>query len=118
MSKEKPRVYNDGVCYIVEDQTTPSSFAAKRNGQSAYDYKALFRLMFAEMSIREQDLEFAEANSRTLNRKIKTPRVTGWNSTHKIIIENTLYDIVNADIDRAKNEVYFYLEEVRQLVIE
>ena len=118
MRKQQPRVYNDGVCYIVEDQTTPSSFAAKRTGQSAYDYRAIFRLMFAEMSIREQDLEFAEANSRTLNRKIKTPRVQGWNSTHKIIIENTLYDIVNADIDRAKSEIYFYLEEVRQLVIE
>ena len=116
MSKQQPKVYNDGVCYIVEDLTTPSSFAAKRNGQSAYHYKAIFRLMFAEMSIREQDLDFAEANSRTLNRKIKTQRVKGWNSTNKIIIENTLYDIVNADIDRAKGEIYFYLEEVRQLV--
>jgi SPP1 family predicted phage head-tail adaptor len=108
--------YNDGVCYVVEDQTAPSSFAAKRNGLNASDYKAIFRLMFAEMSIREQDLEFAEANSRTLNRKIKTPRVKGWNAQNKIIIENTLYDIVNADIDRVKNEIYFYLEEVRELV--
>ena len=34
----------------------------------------------------------------------------------KIIIDNILYDIVNADKDRAKNEIYFYLEEVRELV--
>ena len=116
MSKNKPSVYNDGVCFIVEENTTPTSFAAKTNGKKAQDFKALFRLMFEEMSIREQDFEFAEANSRTLNRKIKTPLVKGWNSKNKIIVENTLYDIINADIDRKKCEIYFYLEEVLQLV--
>ena len=63
-----------------------------------------------------RDFEFAEAIGRTLNRKVKTPLVGGWTSRNKIIIDNTLYDIVNADKDRANNEVYFYLEEVRELV--
>lgn len=112
----KPRVYNDGVCYIAEETKAPSSFAARQNGTSKEDFKITFKLMFAEMSLREQDFEFAEAISRTLNRKIKTPEVKGWSSRDKIIIENTLYDIVNADIDRANDEIYFYLEEVRQLV--
>ena len=116
MDKYKPRVYNDGVCFIVEEITAHTSFAAKKNGKTAGDFKKLFRLMFEEMSKREQDFEFAEANSRTLNRKIKTPLVKGWKSTNKIIIENTLYDIINADIDRKNNEIYFYLEEVLKLV--
>ncbi len=112
----KPRVYNDGVCYIATEEKAPSSFAAKQNGTKATDFKKVLKLMFAEMSIREEDMQFAEALSRTITRKIKTPLVDGWNSKHKIIIGNTVYDIVNADKDRANNEVYFYLEEVRELV--
>lgn len=112
----KPRVYNDGVCFIVEGEKDPSSFAAKKNEKSANDFKKILKLMFAEMSIREQDFEFAEANSRTLNRKVKTPLAKGWTAKHKIIIDNMLYDIVNADIDRVNREIYFYLEEVRELV--
>lgn len=112
----KPKVYNDGVCYLVKEIEKQSSFAARENGTSEADYKKLVKLMFEELSIREQDFEFAEALGRTLNRKIKTMLVNGWNSRDKIIIDNVLYDIVNADKDRKKNEIYFYLEEVRELV--
>lgn len=115
MNKIKPRVYNDGVCFIVEAQTAPTSFAAKTNGKKASDFKTIVKLFFEEMSKREQDFEFAEANSRTLNRKIKTQLVKGWNSENKIIIDSVLYDIINADIDRKNREIYFYLEEVLQL---
>lgn len=111
----KPRVYNDGVCYIVKETTAPTSFAAKQNGTTASDFERLVKLMFCEMSIREQDFEFAEAKSRTLTRKIKTPLVGGWTAKNKIIIGNILFDIINADIDRANNEIYFYLGEVREL---
>lgn len=115
-NNDKPKVYNDGVCYLVSEIEKRSSFAAKENGVSNADYKKIVKLMFQELSMREQDFEFAEAIGRTLNRKIKTPLVGGWTSRDKIIIENTLYDIVNADKDRANNEIYFYLEEVRELV--
>jgi hypothetical protein len=112
----KPRVYNDGVCYIATEVKAPTSFAAKQNGTTEADFKKVLKLMFAEMSIREEDMQFAEALSRTITRKIKTPLVDGWNSKHKVLIGNTVYDIVNADKDRANNEAYFYLEEVRELV--
>lgn len=112
----KPRVYNDGICYLATENEKKSSFAARENGTTENDYKKRVKLMFAELSIREQDFEFAEARGRTLNRKIKTTLVSGWNACDKIIIDNMLYDIVNADKDRANNEIYFYLEEVRELV--
>ena len=112
----KPQVYNDGVCYLVSENEKKSSFAARENGTSETDYKKIVKLMFEELSLREQDFEFAEAIGRTLNRKIKTMLVNGWNSRDKIIIDKTLYDIVNADKDRKKNEIYFYLEEVRSFV--
>lgn len=114
--KNKPRVYNDGVCFIVDENKAPSSFAARENGTTTTDFNEIFRLMFADVSIREQDLEFAEAIGRSLNRKIKTPLVNGVNARQKVIIGNMLYDIVNADIDRANSEIYLYLEEVRELV--
>lgn len=115
-NKYKPCIYNDGVCFIVESSKIPTSFAAKQNETSPKDFKCIVKLMFKEMSMREQDFEFAEARSRTLNRKIKTPLVKGWDATNKIIIGKMLYDIVNADIDRPNREIYFYLEEVRELV--
>lgn len=114
--KNKPRVYNDGVCFIVDENKAPSSFAARENGTTTADFNEIFRLMFADVSIREQDLEFAEAIGRSLNRKIKTPLVNGVNARQKVIIGNVLYDVVNADIDRVNSEIYLYLEEVRELV--
>lgn len=115
-SNYKAKVYNDGVCYIAKENTTPSSFAARQNGTTENDFKKLYKLMFAETSVREQDITFAEAIGRTLTRKIKTPLVDGVNSRLKVIIGTMLYDIVNADIDRKNGELYLYLEEVRELV--
>ncbi len=112
----KAKAYNDGVCFVVNENTAPTSFAARQNGKAESDFERVFKLMFAELSIREQDFEFAEAIGRTLNRKIKTPLVDGVHSRQKIIIGSMLYDIVNADKDRANKELYIYLEEVRELV--
>lgn len=112
----KPRVYNDGVCYIVNEKKAPSSFAAKQNGTSENDFNKIVKLMFAEMSIREQDFDFAEARDRTVNRKIKTILVESVKAWEKVIIGSMLYDVIYADFDRANNEMFLYLEEVRELV--
>ena len=114
--KNKPRVYNAGVCYTVCENKSPSSFAARENGTTAEDFAELYRLMFADVSIREQDLDFAEAIGRSLTRKIKTPLVGGINARQKVIIGKMLYDIVNADIDRPNSEIYLYLEKSRELL--
>lgn len=117
MSKKKPKVYNDGICWIAKEITAPSSFSAPTNGSQLSDFTTIYTLAFQELSIREQDLTFAEAAGRTLTRKIKTHLVPDVNARQKIIINRrTLYDIVNCDIDRANGEIYFYLEEVRTLV--
>lgn len=115
-TRTNPQVYNDGVCKIVKEIKAPSSFAARENGTTEADFEDIYTLMFAEVSIREQDLQFAEAIGRSLNRKIKTHMVDGINGRMKVIICNMLYDIVNADIDRKKREIYLYLEEARELV--
>lgn len=117
MPKKKPKVYNDGICWIVKEITAPSSFAAPTNGSKFSDFTPIYTLAFQDLSVREQDLTFAEAAGRTLTRKIKTHLVQGVNARHKVIVNRkTLYDIVNFDVDRANGEIYFYLEEVRELV--
>ena len=53
--------------------------------------------------------------SKSLSLKIKTRLYDGINSEHKVVIENILYDIIYLDFDRKNKEVYFYLEEVKEL---
>ncbi len=113
--RQKPKVYNDGVCFFANEKTEATDFNARRNGKDKTDYEIVIRLMFAEQSKREQDLEFAENLGRSLSLKIKTPLVQDVNSNQKIIIDNTVYDIINLDVDRKNREIYFYLEEVRNL---
>lgn len=115
MKQRKPRVYNDGICYVADEITQQTDFNAKKNGKSKTDYRKTARLMFAEQSKRERDLTFAENMGRSLSLKIKTPLIQGVDATKKIIIDNTVYDIINFDIDRKNREIYFYLEEVRSI---
>lgn len=114
-TRQKPKVYNDGVCFTAKEKTQATDFNARRNGREKTDYEAVTRLMFSQQSKREQDLEFAESLGRSLSLKIKTPFVQGVTSDQKIIIGNTVYDIINLDVDRKNREIYFYLEEVRTL---
>jgi SPP1 family predicted phage head-tail adaptor len=73
------------------------------------------KLAYEECSKRQQDLDFAESHGKTLNMKIKTRLITNINSNQKIIIIDDLYDIIYIDYDNKKQEMYFYLERVRQI---
>ena len=74
-----------------------------------------FELAYEECSKRQQDLDFAESNDRTLNVKVKTRFYKNINNEYKVTIENTLYDIIYIDEDRKNRELYFYLEEVTEV---
>lgn len=118
--KQKPKVYNDGVCQIVLSKGSKvSDFAARENDRVKEDFDIIYTLPFAEMSRREQDLEFCEAMGRSLTLKIKTRLVPNVKSQHNVIVLNAkksvLYSIINADPDRKNNELYLYIEEVREL---
>lgn len=118
--KQKPKVYNDGICQIVLSKgNRVSDFAARENDRVKEDFEILYTLPFAEMSRREQDLEFCEAMGRSLTLKIKTRLVPNVKSQHNVIElaanKSTLYSIITADPDRKNDELYLYLEEVREL---
>ena len=73
------------------------------------------KLAYEETSRREQDYEFARSIERSLTLKVKTPLYPNVNKKHSVLIENTQYSIFELDVDRKKNEMYFYLEEVRKI---
>ena len=72
------------------------------------------KLMFKEMSKREQDITFAESKDKELSLKIKC-RYYPVQSNQKAVIEDVLYSIFKIDYDSEKKFVYLYLEKEREL---
>lgn len=107
--------YNDGYVRVYEEIPVKNNFGAKENIKSKDNLKFIVKLAYEECSKRQQDLEFAESSSRTLSVKVKTRFYNNLKNEHKIVIENTLYDIIYIDEDRKNRELYFYLEEVRNI---
>ena len=79
------------------------------------DLEVLYRLCYRITSIRQQDFEFAEQMSTSLALKIVTQDNGIMNTDYMAIIDNRAYSIIHIDRDKEKNELYFYLEEARNL---
>lgn len=107
--------YNDGYVRVYEEIPVKANFGAKENIKSKDNLKFIVKLAYEECSKRQQDLEFVEASSRSLNIKVKTRFYNNLKNDYKVIIENILYDIFYLDEDRKNRELYFYLEEVRTI---
>ena len=107
--------YNDGYIRIYKEKNKESDFGARENIKSIDDLEFIVKLAYKECSKRQQDLDFAESNDRTLNVKVKTRFYKNINNEYKVTIENTLYDIIYIDEDRKNRELYFYLEEVTEV---
>lgn len=115
--KTKFSNYNDGFLSIYKDKEIRTDFSAKKNVKSLDDLKFIVKLAYDECSKRQQDFEFSETIGRSLNLKVKTRFYKNVTNKHKILIDNILYDIFEVDIDRAKQEMYLYMEEVRSIDI-
>lgn len=115
MNKKSKSNYNDGYIRVYEEIPTKTNFGAKENIKSTDNLNFIVKLAYEESSKRQQDIDFAEASSRSLNMKVKTRYYSNLKNENKVTIENTLYDIIYIDEDRKNRELYFYLEEVRTL---
>ena len=109
--------YNDGYIRAYKEKNKESDFGARKNIKTFDDLEFIVKLAYKECSKRQQDLEFAEANSRTLTLKVKTRLYDKAKNNHKVVINHTLYDIIYIDYDRANREMYLYLEQVRELEV-
>ena len=116
MLKSKFSTFNDGMLYICKPESEVNSFNAVKNPVKRSDLTRTLKLAFCEMSRRDQDLAFAESQGRTLTIKVKTRYHAGVNKHSQVIIGSVLYSIIHLDIDRAKTELFLYLEEIRELV--
>lgn len=107
---------NDGYieCYAVKEKK--SSFNAPMNATGLDDLEFIVSLAYEEMSKRDQDIEFAESLRRSLSMKVKTHLFDGVKKNSKVILGNSLYDIIKLDYSRKENLMYLYLDEVREIV--
>lgn len=110
MNKPRFALYNDGMVSIYREKEKRSSFSAKINAVSLDDLEFIAKLAYAETSKREQDLEFAEQHSFSLELKVKTRFIKGVDSKCKAVINGKLYDI--AYVDTTRTELYLYMQEV------
>ena len=107
--------YIDGVLYVCNPDSGQSDFNAVKNPTKRKNLDVIWKLDFREMSRRDQDMDFAESQGRTLTMKVKTHLLEPVNRLHMVMIGDILYSIINLDKDRYAQEMYFYLEEVRDL---
>lgn len=112
--RQKNPTYNDGFISIYRKKV--ENLTVNRNITSVKDLDFVMVLAYSEMSMRQQDMEFANQNSYSLSLKVKTPRPpvkTGVDTSCYAVIGNTLYNIQNLDTN--SREYFFYLEKVREL---
>ena len=109
--------YNNGFLSIYNDREIRTDFSAKKNVKSLESLEFIVKLGYDECSKRQQDFEFSETIGRSLNLKVKTRLYKNVTNKHKVLIGNILYDIFEVDIDRGKQEMYLYMEEVRTIDI-
>ena len=107
--------YNDGVRWVCAPEEASSDFGAVKNTTKKEELKRIQKLDYKEMSKRDKDLDFAEGQGRVLSIKVKCRLWPKVNKLHQILIGKILYSIINLDEDRAGQEMYLYLEEVRKL---
>lgn len=108
--RPKFSAYNDGVVSIYREKERRSNFGAKINAMSLEDLELVGKLAFAEQSKRQQDMEFAEQMSFSLDHKIKTRYIKGVDNKCKAVIDGYLYDV--SYLDATRTELYLYLHGV------
>lgn len=114
MMKSRFSAYNDGIVHICEAEERKNNFGAVKNTTARDELVDVIKLNYSECSKRDEDIEFASSQGHTLSVKLKT-RSYKIVPTQKAVIEDTLYSIIKIDHDRAKQEMYIYLEEERKL---
>ncbi|MDY2735143.1 phage head closure protein [Intestinibacter sp.] len=109
--------YKDGYLKVYKDKELKTDFSAKKNIRSLDSLEFIVKLGYDECSKRQRDFEFSESLGRSLSLKVKTRFYKLVTNKHKVLIGNMLYDIFEIDIDREKQEMYLYMEEVRTIDI-
>lgn len=114
--RRKFNIFNEGVVEIYKDNTTDSSFGAKKNTSKLSDLTYIEKLDYYQMTCKQEDLEYCEQLGFSLALKLKTHLRKHIKIKYKAVINNTLYTI--NFLDYSKRSMYMYLERVRELTAE
>lgn len=98
----KHSVYNDGVLYYgkMENQF------GKGNKKIGEQFKEEGNLYYELMSARDSDNITANAIGYTIDKKVKTHYCPVLKTSHKVKINDLLYDLVSLDNDRVNTFIY------------
>ena len=107
--------YNDGIASIYTEFAGKTDFNAKKNAKTLADLEFIVKLPYDEKTVRQQDVEYFDQIGTKKTMKIVTPLVGSVQNKHKAVINGYLYSITHIDPSRKKNELYIYLEGVREL---
>lgn len=112
--KPKFKRYNSGSLSLARDKGTSGTFSQKLNPKSLEDLDVYQRTMhFERLSIRQEDVEFAEQQGISLSMKVRIRLVPGVKVGDRAVIGGYLYNVSHLDPD--DTDLYLYLEGVRQL---
>lgn len=103
----KHQTYNDGVLKYYKVEPEYNNAKKKIGKKNTYIGKLNFELA----TKRQQDYDFAEASSKKLDMKVKTPKVL-FDTDYLIEINNIFYECyLCEDSDRFSN--FLYLQKVK-----
>jgi TolB-like protein len=115
MNKRPVRELMDGYVEVFKPFNIASSFSAPIAPKTRDDMESIAVLAFKEMSKRDEDTTWAESVGRSLNLKIKTHICPRVDKNSKCVVGRMMYDVIKVDFNRARDEMFLYLEEVRIL---
>lgn len=107
---EKHNSYLDGIALFYAKKEPV------KNIRTLDDLEYKYKLAFDLKTVRQSDMEFAMQNSKQLSLKIVTQDNGRMDTALNVVIDNVVYAIIYADKNKKKNELYFYLTEVRKFV--
>ena len=113
--KTKWQTFNDGILELARDTAGSGSFGAKRNIESLEDLEVYECAHYQRMSIRVDDVDFAEQTGLNLSIKVRIRSVPEVRPGHKAVIGRDVYNIGSIDRSADGLVAYLYLEHVREL---
>ena len=113
--KTKWQTFNDGVLELARDVAGSGSFGAKRNVESLGDLKVYECAHYQRVSVRAEDIDFAEQTGLSLSVKVRIRNVPEVRPGHKAIIGRDIYNVGSIDRSADGLTAYLYLEHIREL---
>src|SRR5699024_5141231 len=111
MNKRVRKTFNDG--YLEFGQRKTIRTKGKKTGT---EFRSDGKLAFNELSVREQDYQLADLSTSRIDLKVETLYPPFFKKTRKtkmkVLIDGTEFDVIKVDSDYNKNFLYFYLQEV------